>query len=230
MKNITFLFLLFPLSAQVLSNPADFRNAYQSAKQALQESATYENFWKMAKAAYEFATHGVADNRTEERKAIYQEGKDAADRARKMNPSGVEGHYWFGVNLGSWAETNGIMASLFAAGDLLSAAEQAARLNPRYLNAAPLALKARVLHKAPGWPVSVGNRDQAEADLRRALTLGGDRNRTVYKFLAELLIDKGNKAEAKALLQKGLQLPADAENPYADNKTVNEMQEILAKL
>lgn len=224
------LIAIAPSWSQVLSNPADFRAAYQAIKQTLQGTPSYENYWKMAKAAYDYATHGIAANRTEERKAIYQEGRDAADRARKMNPAGVEGHYWFGVNLGSWAETNGIMASLFAAGDLLAAAEQAAKINPGYLNAAPLALKARVLHKAPGWPVSVGNRDQAEADLRRALTLGGDRNRSVFKFLAELLIDKGNKVEARTLLERGLSLPLDAENPYADQKTVNELREILAKL
>lgn len=218
------------LLAQAPTTAGDFRAAYQSARQAAQSNPNYDTLWRFAKAAYDYGTHGVAANRTEERKALYQEGKDAADRARQLNPRRVEGHYWFGVNLGSWAETNGIMASLFAAGDLLNAANEAVKIDPAYLNAAPLALKARVLHKAPGWPVSVGDRAQAEADLRRALTLGGDRNRTVFKFLGELLVDLGKRSEARTILQRGLALPPDEENPVADNKTLQDIRDLLAKL
>jgi len=230
MKKLFIFIIALPLVGQTLSSPADFRAAYQAAKQEFQTNPNYENSWRFARAAYNLGRHGTPTNRTEEMKALFQEGKDAADKARNLNPRGVEGHYWFGVCLGSWAETNGIMASLFAAGDLLAAANQAANIDPRYLNAAPLALKARVLHKAPGWPVSVGDRNQAEIDLRRALTLGGDKSRSVYKFLAELLVDLGKREEAKQMLQRGLALPPDTENPVADNKDIKEMRDLLAKL
>lgn len=220
----------FTSAAQTPTTAEGFLQAYQSAKQAAQSSPTYENLWKFARAAYDYATYGLAANLSEQRKAVYQEGKEAAERARRSNPRGVEGHYWYGVCLGSWAEVNGIMASLFAAGDLLAAATEAARLNPGYQNTAPLALRARVLHKAPGWPVSVGDRTQAEAELRRALTLGGDRNRTVFRFLGELLIDLGRKEEARTVLQRGAALPPDTEHPVADQRTLQEIRNLLSRL
>ncbi len=224
--------LVLSVSAQeaIRTSPADFNTVYRQAKTAYQAGATYETAWQFAKAAYEYGSHGLTANQNEQKKAIFEEGKNAAQKARDLNRRGVEGHYWFGTNLGSWAETNGVMASLFAAGDLLAAADEAVRINAGYMNGGPLVLRGRVFHKAPGWPISVGDKAKSEADFQRAMTMNPSTNRTLRRFYGELLADLGKKDEARRIFQQGINLAPDASNPFVDTKELNLIRESLAKL
>src|SRR5271157_4732327 len=80
----------------------------------------YENAWEFARAAYFYADNFI--KKPELKKVIFTEAKLASEDSTNYNPAGVEGHYYLAVSLGSWAEANGVFASLGAVGPILKEA------------------------------------------------------------------------------------------------------------
>ena len=154
------------------STPERVLAAYNHYKNQYQTSQTYENAWKFARAAHYYASVILTDSDKELKKQVFTEGKDAAAKARELNPRAVEGHYYFAICLGSWAETNGIMASLFAVKDMHEAVEMAIAANQAFENASPLMTRGRLYQKAPGRPISIGDKKKAEEDYLKALQIG----------------------------------------------------------
>jgi tetratricopeptide (TPR) repeat protein len=83
--------------------------------------------------------------------------------------------------------------------------------------------------KAPGWPLSFGDRKKAKTYLEQALAInpaGIDPN----FFYGELLIAQGHVDDGKAHLEKALQAPARPGREDADEGRRSEIRAALAKL
>jgi hypothetical protein len=208
---------------------AKVEKAYQWFKAQHRSSPSYAAAWKFARAAHYFASQNIPEKDADARKLVFEEGKLAAQKARELEPGGVEGHYYFGICLGSWAEANGVLASLFAVNDLLAAMESAARIDERFEKASPLMTRARLYQKAPGWPLSIGDKKRSDADYRRVIELAPD-NRVAHRFYAEQLGDEGRKSEARAIIDKGLAIPIDPTNTVQDKSEMEKLEVLRAKL
>ncbi|MBI2069731.1 MAG: tetratricopeptide repeat protein [Elusimicrobia bacterium] len=136
---------------------------WESALKA--ESENYESLWKLARAYYWLG------NRLPEKEQlnIFTKGKEYAEKAVKTKPGGVEGHYWLGVCLGRYGETKGILKSLMLVKPIRDEMETVLKFDPRHAGAYHV---LGVLHrKAPGKPLSIGNRKKALHYAKKAVEL-----------------------------------------------------------
>ena len=84
--------------------------------------------------------------------------------------------------------------------DLAQAAE---KIQPGVLGGTAQAIMGALYHAVPGWPISFGDDDKARKLLRSAHAIDPANINTDY-YLADYLHDKGEDAEARALLDQAL--------------------------
>lgn len=65
------------------------------------------------------------------KKVVFDAGKNQAEKAKTLGPDYAEGYYYFAINLGRWAEANGIWESLWQKGKLIENAETAQQKETR---------------------------------------------------------------------------------------------------
>jgi cytochrome c-type biogenesis protein CcmH/NrfG len=83
-------------------------------------------------------------------------------------------------------------------------------------------------YKVPGSPIGFGNKDRARQLLREALALDPNGLDANY-FYGDFLLDQGDKAGARAFLQRALRAPHDASRPVWDAGRRREAQALLAQ-
>jgi hypothetical protein len=69
----------------------------------------YDKLWRSARWY-----HWVADDapNDDERKILGKTGWDVGEKAKKINPAGVEGKYWTSVDIGAYSEAVGVITAL----------------------------------------------------------------------------------------------------------------------
>jgi hypothetical protein len=111
---------------------------------------SYEVEWRMARGYFWVAyTQG---NRVA-KKAMAGKAMEAADKARRMRPDRVEGHYFYAISVGEYANTVGIMQALAdgIAGKFETAATRAYEIDRDYYHGAPPTVLGRYYFMLP-WP------------------------------------------------------------------------------
>ncbi len=101
-------------------------------------------------------------------------GYQIAERARELEPSRVEGHYWYAVNLAGFAAAEGAFTLWRHGGRVLEALDIALGIQPQYFFGGPLRTRGILLLKMPSVPLSIGNKSQGLADLKEAVQLSPD--------------------------------------------------------
>ena len=140
------------------------------AKQALDKylgvlkinADSYEALWRAGKVIY---TIGMAARSDEEKKTIFNDGIHYCKKAVAVNPNGVEGHYWLGVNSGSYGEARGVFKSLFLKNDIIRAMNTVISSTKRTRGGAYRVL-GRVYFKVPG--LFGGSNQKSKTYSRRA--------------------------------------------------------------
>ena len=198
--------------------------AYEFYKTKFQTKGTYVYAWKLARAAYFYAANFAQGD--DQKKKYYTEGKEAAEAAMSLDPNGFEGFYQYAVCLGSWAEMLGVGEQLGSVDKIIKACEKAIKINPS--SADGYMVMARVYHKAPGWPISCGDINKAAQFYEKALKIDA-KNRTLYRFYSECLLDQGKKQDAKAMIEKGLALTFDPTDKITENQEIEKLKALLQK-
>jgi tetratricopeptide (TPR) repeat protein len=156
----------------------------------------YEVQWRFARALFFLGQE--AGSRDSSRQ-LYAAGIAAGERAVALNDTRVEGHFWVGVNLALFAETNrgirGLRALRWARLEL----KRAAKIDERYHGAGPLRVLGRLAHKAP--KLLGGNRKRSRALFDRALAIAPSNSVTLI-YAAELALETGDHDRACSLLQQ----------------------------
>ena len=200
-----------PLVAQAPNPDALYRQRENlaSARQAVDIWAAraasgkdFESAWKLARASYWIGTHGE----TSERRAALDRGVTAADQAIRLDASKPEGHFWQAANMGALAESFGMWQGLKLRGRIKDALERVLKIDPAFQQGSADRALGWWYHKVPG--MFGGSEEQAEAHLRKALAYNPKSTVSLY-FLAEVLLERGKKADALAMLQQVLDAPLD---------------------
>jgi tetratricopeptide (TPR) repeat protein len=174
-------------------------------RQALAADAhNFEAAWKLARADYWLGGH--ADER--DRRAFLDGGIEAARQAIALQPNRPEGHFWLAANMGALAESFGLRQGLKYRKPIKEALETVLRIDPAFQDGSADRALGRWYYKVPG--LFGGSRKEAEAHLRASLKYNPDSTASHF-FLAELLLDAGRKAEARAELQKVIDAPLNPE-------------------
>ena len=172
----------------------------------------YEVQWRLARALFFLGQE--AGSRDSSRQ-LYAAGIAAGERAVALNDTRVEGHFWVGVNLALFAETNrgirGLRALRWARLEL----KRAAQIDERYHGAGPLRVLGRLAHKAP--KLLGGNRKRSRALFDRALEIAPPNSVTLI-YAAELALETGDNDRACTLLQQALTSPADPDWEFEINR------------
>jgi tetratricopeptide (TPR) repeat protein len=122
--------------------------------------------------------------------------------ARELKPDGVEGHYWYAINVGLLADVDRSYG-LTAVGEMETALKRAIEINERYDYAGPLRVLGILHLRTPAPPVSIGSPRKGLKLLQRAVELFPDYPEN-YLYLAEALRDNGRVGEAREALRKVL--------------------------
>jgi tetratricopeptide (TPR) repeat protein len=130
-------------------------------------------------------------------------GMKYGEKAIALNPGGVEGHYYYGLNVGIYSDGVSIITALRKGlkGKTQSSFEKAYEIDKTYDKSGPTIAIGRFWFVLP-WPMH---------DKKKSLTFLRESQKTAPSnisgqlYLAEALLDRdkeGDEAEAKALLQK----------------------------
>lgn len=176
---------------------------YKAAMDADQKN--FETAWRLARAYYFYGTKLSEDDK-DARKKTYDKGLQWSKIAIKINDKRVEGHFWYGVNLGSWGEANGVTKSLSIRHELEDVMLKTAKIDEEYEGAGAYRVLGRMKYRLPG--IFGGDNDLSIEYLRKAVKIAPTHTMN-YVFLAETLMDEDQYVEAKKLLEKVISMDPD---------------------
>jgi tetratricopeptide (TPR) repeat protein len=180
------------------------------------------------KLSHAFYYKGWFANHNRERLRWFEQGKHFGKRAITLNPEAIYGTFWYGINLGMWGQSRGILSSLKALRPLSEAMEHVLNRNEAFFFAGPHRALGRIYHKVPGWPVSIGNKNKAVAHLERSVELG-PRFFLNRIYLAELYLDVKRHRLAKGQLEWLLDTPIDPDHAVEDGAHRERAEELWIK-
>jgi tetratricopeptide (TPR) repeat protein len=224
------LVLLFTAAVQAQDPDALYRNRQnpQSASRAAdiweaRSNTDYDAAWKLARISYWLGTHGSKASRA----AALERGIRAGEAAIRLAPNRPEGHFWLAANMGALAEEGGMNQGLKYRGRIKQELERTIAIDPKYEEGSAEAALGQWYAKVPG--LFGGDDAKAEAHLRRALAIN-PQSRTALVNLADLLIHKGRKDEARALLQRAIKAPIDPQWAPEDREMAANAAALLKRL
>jgi hypothetical protein len=183
----------------------------------------FEPAWKLARVCYWLGGHGPAA----ERRASLERGIAAADQAIAASADRPEGHFWKAANMGALAESFGLRAGLKYRKFIKEELEIVLRTNPAFMNGSADRALGRWYFKVPG--LFGGSNVRAEEHLRASLKYD-DQSTISHFFLAEVLLDTGRKADARAELQRVLDTPTSTEWAPEDEDFKAKARALLATI
>ena len=187
--------------------------------------AAYAANWMGARAAFYLADEAEGDN---DRRAYFgRRGMGYADRAIALDGKSVEGLYYRALDRGYLASTKTIGA-LDMVGDIAKDAKAAMAADEKFDHGGPLRVLGALLVKAPGWPTSVGDKEEGLDDLKKSVEVAPDHplNRLYY---GEALIENGKKPDAVTELEESLKLVQAPAWAYMKARVEKEAKEQLEK-
>ncbi|HXI85470.1 MAG TPA: TRAP transporter TatT component family protein [Verrucomicrobiae bacterium] len=160
----------------------------------------YDAQWQAAQALAFLAEN---ETREEFRKEAARRGVVLARQARALKTDGVEGCYWYALNVGLLADVDRSYG-LSAVGEMETALKRAIELDERYDLAGPPRILGILHLRTPPPPTSVGSSRKGLRLLQHAVELFPDYPEN-YLYLAEALRDNDRADEAKEALRKVLE-------------------------
>jgi hypothetical protein len=194
-------------------------------RRASETPADIESGWKLARACYWMGTSGPDAQDT--RRRWLQDGIAAARVVIAQAPTRPEGHFWLAANMGALAEAHGLREGIRYRRPTREALETVLKLDPGYLDGSADRALGRWFFKVPG--LMGGDKVRAEQHLRKALAYKPDSIISLI-FLAELLIDRDRRDDARALLEAAVAAPIDPEWAPEDRRFKVQARELLAAL
>jgi len=190
------------------------------AAELAQRPSDFEAAWKLARADYWLGGHAPA----EQRRALLARGIEAGRRAIAASPNQPEGHFWAAANMGALAEASGIRGGLKYRRPIKDELEWVLRVAPAFLQGSADRALGRWYFKVPA--LLGGSKMLAEAHLRASLKHNAHSTASHF-FLAELLLDDGRVADARAELQQVLDAPLDPDWTPEDREFKVKAQALL---
>lgn len=135
----------------------------------------------------------------------------------------------WGINIASLAGVSGLSKALKLIRQSKEVIEQALEMDPDALNGAPYVTLGAMYYRAPGWPLSFGDDEQAKRLLEKGVERNPNNSSTLY-FYADYLASQGEKKKAVEILQRALSLPINTKYKIGDIGRREDIKELLASL
>jgi len=184
--------------------PRGLASVNSAARQLEQAARTlredYDAQWQAAQALA-FLAENETSNALQLEAA--RRGVVLARQARALKADGVEGYYWYALNVGLLAKEDRSYG-LSAVGEMETALKRAIELDERYDLAGPPRILGILHLRTPPPPTSIGSSRKGLRLLQHAVELFPDYPEN-YLYLAEALRDNGRADEAREALRKVLE-------------------------
>jgi tetratricopeptide (TPR) repeat protein len=184
-----------------------------------------ESGWKLARASYWMGTS--APGTKDEQQKWLEGGIAAARRVIEAAPTRPEGHFWLAANMGALADGHGTREGIRYRRPIRQSLETVLKIDPGYLDGSADRALGRWYFKVPG--LLGGNKTRAEEHLRKALAYKPDSVITLL-FLAELLIDRNRRDEARTHLTAAIAAPVDPQWIPEDRRFKEQARALLKTL
>lgn len=206
------------------ADATNVRQAITVLEQAINHKPDqYEALWRLARCYFFLGDQAKGKDRL----TLFEKGKIYAEKAVESNPDGFDGHYYLALTIGAYGEERGILNSLFMVGPMKKELEICLQKNPKYPEAHDLL--ALLYWKAPGPPLSIGNKKKALEEVKLA-TMYGPYRINFWLHLGQIAIANKENDLARKALEKALALPDDPEDPVASAKDKAEATKELKAL
>jgi thioredoxin-like negative regulator of GroEL len=184
----------------------------------------FEAAWKLARGRYWLGTNGLPPP---QRKAALEQGIAAARTGAALEPSRPEGHFWLAANMGALAESFGIRQGIKYRGAIKESLERVLALDPGFQQGSADRALGRWYFKVPG--MFGGDDKKSEVYLRKALAYN-EQSIITRLFLAETLLDEGQREAAREQLQAAVAAPVDPEWEPEDRRFKQQAEALLKKM
>lgn len=182
-------------------NPEEITRAINSLDQLIINYPDhYEVFWKAARCYNEYAIFTPNPIKTYERAITY------AKRSLELESNNPDAHFWLAVLYGQIGQAKGVLNSLFLVKTMKTELELCLKLNPNYDYA--YHILATLYLRVPGWPISIGDKNQALEYELLAVKL----NPTYLPYqwnLYQIYNQLGKENAAKQVLQQIIKIPVE---------------------
>ncbi len=169
----------------------------------------------------------ISDN---DKKYLFADGKELGENMMRKFPNDPEIKYWYMINLGRWAETQGVVKSAKAgvAGDIKEMCEDLIKANPYYNDAGAYRVLGGMYLKVPYIPfiLTWPSDEKAVEMLSKANNLAPTNiaNKLIY---AEALYENKDKDKAIAILTSIISTTPRNDKYLEDKRVINQAKELL---
>lgn len=167
------------------------------------EPLNYEALWRLGRALFFL---GQESDDEDESRLCHGRAVGFCERAARLEPRRVEGHFWLGVNRALLAQSSNLLSAPLLALRARRSLERAARLDAAYHGAGPLRVLARLEARLPA--ILGGGTRRAQAHFEQAIRLAPS-NTVTRIYFAEMLLESGQRARARNELEALLSAPPD---------------------
>ena len=150
-----------------------------------------------------------------------------AGQFRARYPERAEALAWEGIVLSTYAGEVGAMSAMKFAKAARAALEDAEKLDPTALSGGIYASLGALYSKVPGGFMGFGDDELAAQYFEKALAVDADNIDNNY-FYGEFLLDQGDYARARTVLEHALAAPAVVDRPVFDAGRRQEIRALLA--
>lgn len=187
--------------------PDRLLEAIRMYEQALaQDPDDYETLWTLSKIC-QICGQALPPEARQRKIDLWEKGRAYGDRAREVNPSGKEGHFYAMSNLGSLVQIKGKLSGLWNVRRIKGGIDRTLELDPDFPPA--LVARAQYLTRMPG--LFGGDEKEALRLYERALALD-PRYYIAYYYLADLYAGKGQYGRALDSLDRIIHCPQEDRN------------------
>jgi hypothetical protein len=185
-------------------HPGNVRASVRLLEEA-EYASFYEAAWRLGRALFFLGQE--AQNKAEAQ-ASHARAVVFSQRAARLQPLRVEGHFWLGVNLALLAQVENPLNALRHALSAKRSLLRAVHLDAAYHAAGPLRVLARLQHKLPR--LLGGGILRARTNFERAIQLA-PANTVTHLYFAEMLVETKDRGRARVELEALLNMPPDSQ-------------------
>ena len=224
-----------PLTQQLLdscwNNREDINNQQVIADYLMTKpsvASDYATSWKTARLVYFIGNYGIGQKRfvdSDDGVKLFDYGVKAGLQAQNLNPNGVEGYYWYAIDLGSYGLAKGVLAAASGAKDGMKALKKAGEIDPTYQGYGSTRILGRYYQELPGL---FGGDMKKALTLLKTATTAAPTYRNNWVFLGQYYISNKQWNEANIACQKAISLPA-TDGKYEEMRYTKEANDCIKK-
>lgn len=149
--------------------------------------------------------------------------EQTADQVVAQYPQNAEAKIWDGIIYSTDAGINGGLSALSKVDKAKAQFEAALEIDETAMNGGAHTSLGSLYYKVPGWPVSFGDDDEAEKQLKEALAISPNDIDANY-FYGDFLMEQKEYSKALPILEKAMQAIPRPGREIADTGRQGEIQ------